>query len=333
MSTEPSQPAPASRRVGLAALLEAMRIPHWIKNSFVAAPLLFSGRYVYPAAWVNTLLAVASLSLLSSAIYLINDVCDRRGDREHPTKRNRPVASGRLGVGWALLAAGLLLPVGLALAAWVHWRPVDGEQLLGGWGLLLWASAYFAMNLLYSLWLKRVFILDVLLIAAGFVLRAMAGAAAIAAPISPWLVVCTFTLCLFLAVAKRRGEVETLGENLSSAAREVNRNYHLRDLEHMLTVCSSLAILTYSLYCLAPGTVHRIGSAHLVWTIPLVIYGLFRYQRVARSVGRGDPSAVLFRDRVMWIVLGMYVLLAWAVLQYGRTPMLRDLLDSRLLLE
>ena len=183
-------PGPSSGGAGgtLGAIVEAMRPTHWVKNAFVVAPIIFANRIGSLAAWGLCAAGVGAFCLLSSSVYLINDVCDRRGDRVHPSKRNRPVASGRLSPGAALVAAIVLAAVGLGIAAAVcgQYR-VDG-MALHGWGLLVWAAAYFALNLAYSTWLKRKIIVDVIIVALGFVLRAMAGAAAIGVPVSPWLV-------------------------------------------------------------------------------------------------------------------------------------------------
>ncbi len=310
-----------------AALLEAMRVPHWTKNAFVAAPLLFAGRFDDPVSLARCAAAVAAFCLLSSAVYFINDVADRDRDRAHPDKVSRPVASGRLSVASALVAAGVLLVGGLAIAAWLELRAYDPSQPLAGLGLLVWTAAYLVLNLLYSWSLKHHVIVDVIAVAMGFVFRAMAGAAAILVPVSPWLVVCTFTLCLFLALTKRRGELAALDEPTAVNARAVNAAYRARDVEHMLSVSAALAILTYSLYCLAPRTVSRIGSAHMIWTIPIVVYGVFRYNRISRDVPRGDLVAVLLRDRVLWAVVAIYAALAGVIVKYGGHPAVAGILD------
>ena len=315
-----------ARRGGLAAVVEAMRIGHWIKNAFVAAPLLFSGRFTDAASWGLCAAAVAAMCLLSSAVYLVNDVCDRRRDRAHPVKRRRPVASGRLSPRAAVVVAAALAAVAFADIGLVGALTRRQGQLLGGLALLVWAGAYVALNLLYSLWLKNKVVVDVLVVALGFVLRAMAGAAAIVVPVSPWLVVCTFSLCLFIAVTKRRSEIASLDAAEAAEARAVNRAYDAGQIDFMLTVSAAMAALTYTLYCLAPQTVARIGSAHMVWTVPLVVYGMFRYHRITRDGRRGDPVAVLVRDRVMWLVLAAYVLLSALVIQFGAHPAVRDVL-------
>ncbi|MBS3820412.1 MAG: decaprenyl-phosphate phosphoribosyltransferase [Planctomycetes bacterium] len=311
---------------GLVALLEAMRPRHWVKNVFVMAPLIFARRFDSPQAWALAALAFAVFCLLSSAVYLVNDMCDRRGDQAHPDKRNRPIASGRLSTPLAAMAATALVAAAGALAAVVCVNPM-GESLATARLFVLWAGVYLLEGLFYSLAFKRVAILDVIIIAFGFVLRAMAGAAAIGVPTSPWLVLCTFTLCLYVALSKRRGEIEQLGEDISARARSTNRSYDRTELDRMLTVSVGLAIMSYCLYCLSPRTVEAFGSANMIWTAPLVIYGMFRYDRVSRRRGRGDVVSVLMCDRTMWLVLLAYVLLAGAIIRYGAQPPLQNLLD------
>jgi 4-hydroxybenzoate polyprenyltransferase len=311
---------------GLAALLEAMRPRHWVKNAFVLAPLIFARRFDSPQAWALAGLAFAVFCLLSSAVYLVNDIVDRQADRAHPDKRNRPIAAGRLSVALAAVAAVVL--VGFAAAfCLVLCVNQKAAHLTTAPLFLLWAGAYLLQGLLYSLALKRVAVLDVILVAFGFVLRAMAGAAAIGVPTSPWLVLCTFTLCLYIALSKRRGEIEQLGEDVSAQARATNRSYDRTELDRMLTVSVGLAIMSYCLYCLSPRTVEAFGSANMIWTAPLVIYGMFRYDRVSRRRGRGDVVSVLMSDRTMWLVLLAYVLLAAAIIRYGAQSPLQNLLD------
>lgn len=307
-----------------------MRPRHWVKNAFVAAPLLFARQFDDPTAWGRSLSAVAAFCLLSSGVYLINDVCDRRADRAHPVKSRRPVASGRVSVAAAVVAAAVLLAVGLGISLAVEFTARDGSRPMAGYGLLVWTGGYLLMNLAYSLWLKNHAVVDVILVAMGFVFRAMAGAAAIVVPISPWLVLCTFTLCLFIALCKRRSEISELPGDTAAVVRTANRAYDAPDLEHMLTVSTALAILTYSLYCVAPRTVAQLGSAHMIWTVPLVVYGLFRYGRIARRAGGSDPIELLVRDKVMWLVVAAYVLLAGLIITYGSRSGLREILDVRM---
>jgi 4-hydroxybenzoate polyprenyltransferase len=319
-----------SAKAGLgrfAALIEAMRIPHWVKNGFVAAPLIFSGRFDSLSAWGRCLAAVLAYCLLSSGVYLINDIADRKSDQAHPVKKYRPIPAGRLSVQLAWLAAVVLLVLGLGLAAMVECVTYSPDRPLFGYELIVWTVSYLVLNLLYSFWLKNIAIMDVIVIALGFVLRAMAGAAAIVVPISPWLVLCTFTLCLFIALAKRRSELSTLSAEIAHASRPASLAYDQRDIEYMLTVSTAMAILTYCLYCVAPQTIQRIGSAHMIWTIPLVVYGMFRYNRVTRQAGDSDAVSVVLHDKVLWAVLAVYLVVVVLVLRFGSHPSVAAVLD------
>lgn len=298
-----------------------MRPTHWLKNGFVVAPILFSGRYTDPTAWQTVGASLGVFCLLSSAVYILNDLKDRELDRRHPTKRNRAIAAGRVSPGGALLLASLLL--GLAAVGTYWLETVAALQGESANLFRLWAGLYLFQGVLYSVWLKHIAIVDVMTISMGFVLRAMGGAAAIAVPISPWLVLCTFTLCLYLGLTKRRAELFQLPD---ASTRPSIGNYDPTELDRMLTIAAGLAITTYSLYCLAPGTVRRIGSSHMIWTILPVVYGIFRYDRTSRRTGKGDIIAVLLVDRVMWLIVAAYLLLALLVIQFGHRPPLDSIL-------
>jgi 4-hydroxybenzoate polyprenyltransferase len=284
------------------AFIEAMRPSHWIKNIFVVAPLLFSGSFRNAQDCCMCAFAFAVFCLLSSAIYIFNDICDSRTDRLHPVKSARPIASGRLSIGAARVLSILCAAAGIGIC-YLYYGVFGNTDLL-----LVLAFAYLLMNIFYSMGLKQVPMLDVIIVSAGFVIRAMAGAAAIGVASSPWLVLCTFSLCLYLAVTKRRVDLRK------------GAIYKKEELQRMGLISAGLAVITYSLYCLAPMTVARIGSPHLVWTVPLVIYGIFRYERVSRRSESGDVVTVLIRDRVMWYVLLVYAIVVTAVMRWGAEP-------------
>jgi len=326
MSDSDKAGGPGGSPGGLGAILEAMRPGHWVKNAFVAAPLLFSRRFADPVSWGLCAVAVAAFCLASSAIYLINDVSDRRRDRLHPAKSRRPVASGRLSPKAAGGTAAILLLVSAGIVGAAEAIAPGPRALLGGHALSIWTAGYVGLNLLYTFWLKDLFVVDMLVVSFGFVLRAMAGAAAIAVPVSPWLVVCTLSLCLFIAATKRRSEIAEVSDADAAALRRGNQAYGPRQLEYILTVSTAMALLTYTLYCLAPHTVARIGSAHMVWTVPLVIYGMFRYERITARAGGSDPVQVLLRDRVMWLVIAAYVALSAVILTFGGHDAVKDIL-------
>jgi 4-hydroxybenzoate polyprenyltransferase len=277
------------------ALLEAMRPRQWLKNVFVFAGIVFAGRLFDAAAIARTLAIFAVFCAAASSVYLANDVADRRQDAYHPKKRFRPIASGRLSPAVALAASAVLAAVALAGAALLGRAP-------------LWITlAYLGSTFAYSFALKQVFIVDVLIIACGFVLRAAVGAAAIAAEISPWLLCCSFLLALFLALGKRRSELVLLGDGKGDH-RAALVDYSLPLLDSWLTALSGATIVSYAIYTQSQRTVEHFGTTSLVYTVPYVVYALFRYQHlVLREGAGGDPGGVLLHDRGLWLTL-----IAWA---------------------
>jgi len=280
----------------LLPLLEAMRPRQWSKNVFVLAGIVFAGRLFEARAELRVLACFALFCAASSALYLANDVADRASDVHHPLKRNRPIASGRLSPSIAIAASAVLTLVALA-----------GTALLNRATLAVMA-AYLASTFAYSLGLKRAFLLDVMIVAAGFVLRAVAGASCIEAEISPWLLVCSFLLALFLALGKRRAELVLLGQNATDH-RVALGSYSLPLVDSWLTALAGASIVSYALYTQSPRTVEHFGTTNLLYTVPFVIYALFRYQHhVVRQDAGGDPGSLLLQDPGLWISL-----LAWAI--------------------
>jgi 4-hydroxybenzoate polyprenyltransferase len=273
------------------AMLEAMRPKQWSKNVFVLAGIVFAGRLFDLSAMLRVLLAFALFCAAASSVYLANDIADRASDVHHPLKRRRPIASGRLSVWVARVAA-------IVLAA----SALGGALFLNRETALI-IAAYLMATLAYSLGLKRVFLLDTMIVALGFVLRAAAGAAAIAAAISPWLLVCSFLLALYLALGKRRAELTLLGADASSH-RVALGQYSLPLLDSWLTALSSAAIVCYTIYTQSERTVEHFGTTNLLFTVPFVVYALFRYQHhVVRLAAGGDPGALLVSDKGMWAAL------------------------------
>ncbi len=266
----------------LAILIRAMRPTHWLKNGVVFAALVFGHRLADPISIVRTVLAAAIFCLLSSAMYLVNDVRDAERDRLHPIKRQRPVAAGLLSPGLALASAGgLLLVAALGAAA------------LGA-AFFAVCAAYVALMTAYSWGLKQVAIVDVLVIAIGFVLRAASGALAIDVTISPWLLVCTMLLALLLGFGKRRHELATLGN--AAAHRRNLDDYTLPMLDQFVAIVAAATVIAYAVYTFdAPNAP---GDHRMLLTIPFVLYAIFRYLFLihARNEG-GSPEALLLRDR------------------------------------
>ena len=288
------------------ALIRSIRPEQWLKNGFVLAPIVFSGLIHDPDAWLRILLAVAAFCAASSSVYLINDILDREADRAHPVKRNRPIAAGRVSVTEALAAAAVLVTVALAIAVW-----------LGGWFPLI-LIAYITLVVLYSAILKRAVFLDVLVVAAGFVLRVVGGAVAIDVPVSRWLLLVTYLLALYLALGKRRTELALLGDG-ADEHRTVLGHYTLPMVDSAISVVLGATVLAYALYTVAPDTVAKVGSEGLMATVPIVLYGLFRYLYLLhRHELGGSPTKALLTDRPLLVCVVFWLIVAAVVINAGR---------------
>ncbi|NLC59569.1 MAG: decaprenyl-phosphate phosphoribosyltransferase [Armatimonadetes bacterium] len=297
MPTERSRcfPGDNGKRNVLSGLITSMRPQQWVKNSFLFAGALF-GRYAGAPVTVTDLgyvgLGFLAFCLLSGAVYLINDVLDRERDRLHPVKRARPIASGRVSPGAAVAwAAGCV--VGAAALAWL----VSYREPAAAARSLFWVAGllYLAMNLGYSLGLKNIVILDLLLIGLGFVVRVVAGCLAIPVPVSPWLLVCTLLLALFLGLCKRRHEVILLGEG-NGATRRVLPKYSPELLNQMIAETTAAVIVAYVLYAVQPHGGYPEGDARMLLTVPFVIYGIWRYQYLAYCRDLGGTPEAAFKD-------------------------------------
>ena len=288
------------RTLGL--ILVAMRPRQWTKNGIVLAALIFAQRFTDPVDCLRSVAAVVSFCLLSGAVYLVNDVADRKRDREHPQKRFRPVASGALPASRALGAAGAAAALALALGI-----VLDRTGTAQGYPFTAVALAYLVLQGLYTAALKRVVILDVLAISTGFVLRAVAGAEAIAVPISSWLLICTFLLSVFLALCKRRHELLLL-EGSADLHRASLLEYSPALLDQMIAVVTSSTLIAYALYTLAEETQRKFGTDGLKFTIPFVLYGIFRYLYLAyrKDLG-GSPERALLNDVPLLINVVLYI--------------------------
>jgi 4-hydroxybenzoate polyprenyltransferase len=285
----------------IASLIRLARPTHWVKNGFVAAPLLFAKPHAVGEAVVLSGTAVAVFSLMASAIYCFNDVIDAESDRAHPTKRNRPIASGAvppaLGVAW-----GCLLAASAIALAWVE-LPHAVLAVLG---------AYVVNNVLYNVRVKTVAIADVISIATGFVLRLVAGAIAIGVVASSWLLVCSFSLALFLGFGKRRSEL-ALAEP-GRVYRPVLKAYTASTLDSAMGISATLTLMCYMLYTIAPETRETHGTANLIYTVPPVFYAILRFIFKVQDARGESPEELLLSDRIMiltgaaWVGLVMLVL-------------------------
>ena len=298
--------------------MRSTRPKQWVKNLVLYAGELFSlgERTFDPAAELlifgRATLGFVAFSLLSGATYILNDILDRDADRRHPVKRSRPVASGTVSVPLAASFAFLLFAAGIFLS--FHIAPAFGAVAL----------VYFVLILLYSLILKRVLILDTMVIAFGFVVRAIAGAIAVGVGISVWLVICTIFLALFLGFAKRRSEIVFLGES-AAAHRGILALYSVRLLDMLLGICGTLAVISYSLYSISSHAMLHFGPDVLL-TLPFVFFGVFRYlYLVVGKDGGGDPAAALFSDLPLLLAVSLWIAVS-AVLLVAQPGLLNGVL-------
>lgn len=284
------------------ALLEALRPKQWTKNAVVFAALVFDGRLFVAGDLLRVSVAAILFALLSSAGYLFNDLRDLEADRRHPTKRNRPIASGRLDTGVAKVAIAALYIVGLPAAV-----------LLSPWfaGVVL---LYIVVMYLYSERLKHWVIIDVFIIASGFVLRAVAGAVVIDVPISPWLYVCTILLALFIGFAKRRNELEVLQADAVNHRRNL-AGYSLQLLDQFILIVAAAVVMAYSLYTFYSPNLPE--GEQMMLTIPFVIYGIFRYlYLVHQEGGGGAPEQIVLEDRPLLLSLLLWGLVSITILYW-----------------
>ena len=290
-------------------ILQALRPKQWTKNLVVVAVFGFAFGDRSQALSTISLLRIASafalFCLASSSVYLMNDVHDVEADRRHPAKQFRPVASGAVPVS---LASALALTLGLL--------SLSGSLLLSPRFALV-IAAYGMMQIAYTFWLKQVALLDVFIIALGFVLRAVGGGVALQVAISPWLLVCAFLLALFLALCKRRHEKNLLDGSASQHRISLGQ-YPLQLLDQLIAIVCAATIVSYSVYTLSPDTIHKFGTPLLSLTIPVVVFGIFRYLDLVYRGGEGGrPENTLLTDRVLMADLALYGLTALAVFAYA----------------
>ena len=291
------------------ALLEELRPKQWTKNLLLFAGVLFSQNIDKPPLVLRAAAGFAAFCLLSGTVYLLNDLKDVEDDRRHPVKRLRPIASGRLAPPVAVGAIVPLLAVVVVIAVWL------------GAAFALVAGLYFIMTLAYTFGLRQQVLVDVFVIAIGFVLRAIAGVELLrpVAPevvLSPWLLVCTFFGALFLALAKRRRELaNAAGDVAPTGQRAVLDHYTPELLDGLLLVSASASLMSYALYTIWPDTVAKFGTEGLLYTVPFVAYGIFRYLFLVRATAlTEDPAQVLLTDRPLAVCVGLYLLTVLGIL-------------------
>ena len=281
-------------------LVRLLRPAHWVKNVFVFAPVVFAQELTDGKAVKSAVLAFVAFCLASSAVYIFNDIRDREEDRRHPLKRHRPLAAGSVSLGTAWVLLVLLVVAALLLSIYL------------GWQFLSVLLVYLVLNQLYSLGLKNVVILDVMIISLGFVLRVLAGGAATGVQISAWIVLCTFFVALFLAFSKRRHELILLADE-ASGQRAVLSHYSPAFLDQMINVVTASTVVSYAMYAIAPETTEKFHTQHLIYTIPMVLFGIFRYlYLIYQKPSRRNPTEAILRDPAFMInilIWGLAVLL------------------------
>lgn len=294
-----------STRHPIVAHIKALRPHQWVKNAFVVAPLIFSGKLLAPDAFYHSLLAFAAFSLCASGIYLLNDTVDYHRDQSHPKKRLRPIASGEVkrvvAIGLAIVCAGGGFALGYLLNTATLWTLIS----------------YVVMNIAYSLGLKHVFLVDLFFIAFGFLLRVSVGAFSIGVRLSPWLLLCTLFLALFLGLCKRRHERESLGDE-AVKHRALLASYSLPFLDQLILISASATLMSYALYTIDPFVCSRLNTNGLLLTLPLVLFGVFRYLGLVymREAG-GSPTQLVLRDRGLQGVIFLYLILSITLIQQG----------------
>lgn len=280
-------------------ILSIIRPHQWIKNVFVMVPLFFGGSLLDSTDIIASLIAVLAFSFIASSIYCLNDIIDVEDDRRHPVKRNRPIASGKVSVKQGYVCMAMMVALSFGLATLI------GEQTMGVAAAL---GMYFLLNIAYCLWLKRFAIVDVCVIAFGFVLRLLVGGLATCIELSNWIVLMTFLLTLFLSLAKRRDDVVRMNET-GHAPRKNTIRYNLEFINQAITITATVTLVCYIMYTVSPEVEKRIGTRYLYLTTVFVLLGILRYLQLTLVDNKsGDPTKTMLRDRMMQIVVALWLL-------------------------
>ena len=286
----------------LRGFIKLIRPTQWLKNLILLAALIFAGEATHPDKAITALAAVLVYCLLSSSLYILNDIVDRDKDKNHPLKKNRPVAAGIIPTSGASVLALFFLILGLG-TAWTF-----------NLNFFIISCVFISLNLLYSFWLKHIVIVDVMTIAASFVIRAYAGAFAIDVPASKWLIINTLLLALFLGFGKRRHELVLLEKDADTHRRALDR-YSPYLLDQLIGVVTASVVVMYMLYTFSTEVMDKLGTSNLYFTIPFVIFGIFRYLYLIHKEERGgSPTRVLISDLPILFTVIFWVLTVYLVL-------------------
>lgn len=288
----------------LKALLKTMRPKQWAKNVFLLAAIVFDRKLTNTDAMLHTIIGVITFSLVASVVYIINDIADVEADRQHPTKRNRPIAAGKLSITAAWISAIVLLLIAFPIAFWLS--PSFAFITL----------LYLILNLVYSKWLKHVVLLDIILLASLYVIRVAAGVALIdVVRFSPWIYIFTTFLALLMGAGKRRAELSEIADG-PNAQRRVLDGYTLSFLDQLITLASGMTIITYSLYTFSAPNLPE--NHAMMLTIPFIIYAIFRYQYMLQVKGTGSaPEELVLSDRPLQISIALWGLAVLVVFYFS----------------
>lgn len=286
-------------------IMTSLRPHNWTKNLFVYAPLVFSGKFSQAAPSVRATLAFLCFCIAASAVYLINDVCDKNEDQKHPTKKNRPIASGAIALNQAVMISIVLIICSLAIAYFL------------GVSVCIYLLLYIFTGIAYSMAIKHIVILDVLTISFGFVLRILVGGMAVSVMPSYWLVICTVMISIFLGFTKRRVELVAVTNGLNNS-RPVLKNYSIAFLDQVIPMVTGATILAYALYTVDEHTQKVLGSTSMLLTLPFVIYGLLRYIYLIYHLKKGnDPTETIVSDVPTLINLFLWIVTSLFIVKYG----------------
>jgi 4-hydroxybenzoate polyprenyltransferase len=283
-------------------VVKSLRVQQWIKNFFVFAPLIFSQNVFNLPLLIKSSLAFVLFCLLSGAAYILNDIQDLEEDKLHPVKSKRPLVSGKVKKNHALIACVFLVLFSLI-----------GAYLLNV-HFFIALLIYFILQIAYSGWLKHVVIIDVFLIATGYLIRVIAGGLAIEIQLSPWLFICTILIALFLALSKRRHELVLLDKN-AEIHRAILKEYTPQLLDQMISVVTASTVISYCLYTVSSETVAKFGTKNLLFTVPFVLYGIFRYLYLVHQKDEGgSPEALIIKDKPLLVDLFLWISTAMLIL-------------------
>lgn len=288
------------------SILRLLRPQQWLKNAFVFTPLIFSKHLTESEFGVRAVMAFIAFCLVSSSVYIINDILDRNADKLHPVKKKRPIASGQISVPFAAIISLFLFAGSVSISLFLN-QSFTGIVL-----------SYFVLQSAYSAVLKHIVLVDVFVIAFGFMLRVFGGAMAIDVMISHWIVITTLFLSLFLAVSKRRSELSMIQNLNIESKRIVLEQYSIQFLDYVLIITSTGVIISYSLYTMAERTISVFGSENLIFTTVFVLFGIFRYLFLVINKGEGEnPAAVIVKDKPMGINLIVWVCSVLMIIYYS----------------